>query len=127
MKKIRRTAVLGTAAAVLGVALTGCAIELDDHDRNKTCKPSKPVTQTLFLFLGTDGHYHSGSPKGPIVPNSQVPPAARKVPGYKVPPASKLPKAPAPPAAKAPAAPPVKAPAPAPAPVVKPAPVKVGR
>lgn len=74
----RHTAAFATvSAAALGVALlTGCGTE--DRD---DCRNAAPVV----MFMGTDHHYHYGSPKGKIVPATQVPKSARTAPGYKAP------------------------------------------
>uniref|UniRef100_A0AAU7GWA4 Lipoprotein n=1 Tax=Streptomyces phage Geonosis TaxID=3158856 RepID=A0AAU7GWA4_9CAUD len=65
-------------AATIGVALlTGCGSEKRDDD----CRTATPIV----MFLGTDHHYHYGSPTGKIVPATQVPKSARTAPGYKAP------------------------------------------
>ena len=77
MKK-HASAIGALTAAALGVAvLTGCGTE----DRDRDCRTATPVV----MFLGTDHHYHYGSPTGKIVPATQVPKSARKVSGYKAP------------------------------------------
>ena len=82
MKKTHTTAFATVAAAALGIVLlTGCGTEGRDDD----CRTATPVV----MFLGTDGHYHYKSPKGKIVPATQVPKSARKVSGYK-PPSTKI-------------------------------------
>ena len=74
----RHTAAFATvSAAALGVVLlTGCGTE--DRD---DCRNAAPVV----MFMGADHHYHYGSPKGKIVPASQVPKSARSANGYKAP------------------------------------------
>ena len=81
MKKTHASAFGALTAAALGVTLlTGCGTERDDD-----CRTSAPVV----MFLGTDHHYHYGSPKGKLVPATQVPKSARSVSGYK-PPSAKI-------------------------------------
>lgn len=77
MQKRHTAAFAAAAAAALGVTLlTGCGTE--DRDR---CRTSAPVV----MFLGSDHHYHYGSPSGKIVPATQVPKSARSASGYKAP------------------------------------------
>ena len=77
MRKRHTAAFATVSAAALGVVLlTGCGTE--DRD---DCRNAAPVV----MFMGTDHHYHYGSPKGKIVPASQVPKSARSANGYKAP------------------------------------------
>lgn len=107
MKK-NASALGAIAAATIGaVLLTGCGTEKRDDD----CRTATPIV----MFLGSDHHYHYGSPTGKIVPATQVPKSARKVSGYKPPPKVDLKKPGTSGSVNKPAAPKPAAPAPRPA------------
>lgn len=77
MRQKHTGAFAAVTAVTLGVVmLTGCGTEDWDDCRNAT---------PAVMFLGTDHHYHYGSPTGKLVPATQVPKSARTAPGYKAP------------------------------------------